>query len=115
MIASQPAWSPDGTRIAFAARPYPESGSPSSYNPPWDVWIMNADGSAPERLTPGEASELNPVWSPEGTLLAYGSNEGPRAGVYVMEPDGSNPRVVILTDEGGVPPWPSWAGPASDR
>ena len=35
-----------------------------------DVWIMNADGSAPVNLTQGRDC-ASPVWSPDGTQIAY--------------------------------------------
>ncbi|MDY7077925.1 MAG: DPP IV N-terminal domain-containing protein [Chloroflexota bacterium] len=48
-IAYAPAWSPDGTRIAFV----------SSH----DLYVMNADGSEQTMLT---ASGYSPAWSPDG-------------------------------------------------
>lgn len=49
----QPAWSPDGTRIAWA----------SGQNNDWDVWVMNADGSGKTNLTATPATnEAVPSW-----------------------------------------------------
>ena len=63
-----PAWSPDGTKIAFA------SGRDEVK---MDIWVADADGSDPRNLTPltdttesGEAG-TEPAWSPDGTKIAY--------------------------------------------
>jgi Tol biopolymer transport system component len=48
------AWSPDGTRIAFASE---RDGN-------WEIYTMNADGSQPQRLTDNEAQDMDPTWRP---------------------------------------------------
>ncbi len=77
-----PAWSPDGTKIAFASD---RDGSHL------DIWVMNADGSGAVNLTPlpdstdsGEAG-IEPAWSPDGNRIAYGY----QGDVWVMNSDGS--------------------------
>ena len=59
VIALSPAWSPDGTQIAFL------SGDEGD-----QLWVMNADGSATRRLTDGVAFEAFPAWSPDGAQIA---------------------------------------------
>jgi TolB protein len=78
---SRPVFSPDGQRIAFAsARDDPFYG---------DIFVMNADGSAPENLTPGAMAGRYPVWSPDGSTLAFWGSADPRQGapwrVYLMD------------------------------
>ena len=51
-----PTWSPDGTRIAYAAF---EVGQGNL-----DIWVMNADGTAPVRLTQEAGPDLSPHWQP---------------------------------------------------
>ena len=53
-----PAWSPDGTRIAFQRRNA--------------IWLMNASGGQQERLVRG----FSPAWAPDGQRLSYVCNEG---------------------------------------
>ncbi len=61
---TDPAWSPDGTRIAFA------SNREEPYN--YDIYTMSSgDGSDVRRLTSGESQEADPAWSPDGTWIAY--------------------------------------------
>ena len=62
-----------------------------------DVWIMNADGSDPIKLTEG-LSCINPAWSPDGTKIAYIShaldNGETNSEIWVMDADGSKSQLV---------------------
>jgi serine/threonine protein kinase/Tol biopolymer transport system component len=59
---SNPIWSPDGTRIAFASR----------RNNKWGVYVKLADGTATEELiTESEVLKMPSSWSPDGKLLVY--------------------------------------------
>jgi Tol biopolymer transport system component len=50
---------------------------------------MNADGSDPVRLTDNAASDDGPVWSPDGSKIAFTSNRDGNGEIYVMNADGS--------------------------
>jgi Tol biopolymer transport system component len=49
-----PAWSPDGTKIAFVSE---RDGNP-------DIYVMNGDGTAVRRFTDDPAEDADPAWSP---------------------------------------------------
>lgn len=87
-----PAWSPDGTKIAFSSR---RSGS-------HDVYVMNADGTGTRRLTSTSADDLHPTWSPDGRRLAFA-----RSGdIVVVDADGSGARSIIASGaEESEPAW----------
>jgi dipeptidyl aminopeptidase/acylaminoacyl peptidase len=67
----QPAWSPDGRRIAFARS---RDGAMDSHL--FDIWTIDADGGQARRLTDAIPSAAWPSWSPDGKRIAfYGSTE----------------------------------------
>jgi Tol biopolymer transport system component len=83
-IATQPAWSPDGTKIAFVL------GDPQhlpAYAGDGDIYVMNADGTGMRQLTSGER-DAHPSWSPDGTKIAFVRDQG--HALYVMNADGTS-------------------------
>jgi len=94
----RPAWSPDGTRIAFMSR---------SWDGADDVYVMNADGSNLTNLTHDSAWNQLPVWSPDGTRIAFQAIRDGRGDIFVMNADGSNP--VNLTNDSDFHLAPVWS------
>src|SRR6266496_2552773 len=104
---ASPAWSPDGTKIAFSSnRDY---GSADYYARPYELYIMNADGSAATRLTTGVDVYDRPRWSPDGSRIVFscfvsGSNS---SDICAINPDGSRFAVLTTDDLGDV--FPDWS------
>jgi len=57
-----------------------------------DLYVANRDGSAPRRLTSHAADERDPIFSPDGTLIAYTANYDGNTDVYVIPTAGGQPK-----------------------
>ena len=56
-----------------------------------DLWVMNADGSAPRRLTVDEGIESDPYFSPDGKLIAFSAQYDGNTDVYIIPVEGGLP------------------------
>src|SRR5262245_34267135 len=93
-VNSEPAWSPDGSRIAFVHSDGSSGGS--------QIYVMNADGSnVVQRTNAGGAS---PAWSPDGTRIAFASDR-----IYVMRVDQDWWNPMPLGFDRGFIGQPAWS------
>jgi Tol biopolymer transport system component len=76
-----PAWSPDGTQIAFRSD---RDGSS-------DVYVINTDGTGLQDLTDDPAFDWAPSWSPDGSQIAFQTNRDGDWEIYIMNADGTAP------------------------
>ncbi len=82
--ASDPAWSPDGSKLAYVA--YPSRFAESGF-----VSVANSDGTGTHRLTTSGEAESQPAWSPGGRQLAF-----TRGGAIIVAPTaGGAERVAV--------------------
>lgn len=108
-VAEDPAWSPDGKRIAFVA----SRTRGEFYSPLGPLYVMNADGSGLRQLTPNELTASAPSWSKDGRWIAFSHRtqtltESSRD-VFVVRPDGS--ELHRLVSDAVDPAW----GPGGTR
>jgi Tol biopolymer transport system component len=94
---AQPAWSPDGTRIAYVGDDATNRRT---------VHVIGADGSGDREVT-HDGSDWNPVWSPDGSRLAFAlqASSAYSASIYVKPASGGGAEELLL--EGGVNAFPS--------
>jgi Tol biopolymer transport system component len=103
LYEQDPAWSPDGSTIAFTA------SNQSDYA--WEILLINADGTNLRRITDYSGYDQDPTWSPDGSLIAFTSDrfKGPDAhgedqgGLpYVMNADGSGVQPLLEPSDLGL-------------
>ena len=86
----EPAWSPDGTRIAFIRDHH--------------IHVMDSDGGHVIELAKN-AGGWAPAWSPDGSKIAYTRYKALKRQVWVMEPDGGNQNLLTQWGENYDPAW----------
>lgn len=79
-----PAWSPDGKKIAFA----------STRDGNYEIYLIDVDGKNVKRLTESKGDDRFPNWSQDGKKIVFMS-ESKKSGspeIYIMDADGKNPK-----------------------
>jgi dipeptidyl aminopeptidase/acylaminoacyl peptidase len=88
---ASPAWSPDGTKLAFASN---RTADPDrNYNE--DIWVVSADnadkGAHLTQITTNPGEDHSPAWSPDGKWIAYVTQTEPKLFEYATKNVGISP------------------------
>lgn len=93
-----PAWSPDGTRIAFVSSRDDGAG---------DIFVMDSDGGNPVNVTGNGAWDVHPSWSPDGRRIGFQSDRAGHFNIFSMDARGRN--ILQLTDHAAADTGPAWS------
>ena len=95
---TEPAWSPDGTKILFTA---------PGENNNLQIWVLDIQSGETSQLTSLEGENTNPAWSPDGERIAF-VNFGrinDVSMIYTIDADGSNLSRLSLDFQETDPLW----------
>jgi Ca2+-binding RTX toxin-like protein len=71
-----PAWSPDGTRIAYE----------STHSDNSEIWVMSAEGTGePVNVSNDPAWDSEPAWSPDGTQITFTRGQGDSGDIWAVD------------------------------
>ena len=89
--SQNPAWSPDGSRIAYEST---KSGNS-------EIWVMNADGTGEQvNVSQHEAYDSGPAWSPDGTQITFMSRRTGQEDIWAVDapsPSPTTPAAALLS------------------
>src|SRR6201996_4382589 len=94
--ATSPAFSPDGSRIAFAWNGDPKGGAKG-----FDLYVKALGSETLLRLTRHPSEWISAAWSPDGTQIVFHRVAGAETGIYVVPALGGPERKLRSTRE----PW----------
>jgi len=99
VLGIAPAWSPDGTRLAFAAR-----GEPAGQDDPTStLYVVRADGSGVERSVSLPWTVTDLAWSPTGEAwLLVGGSPDAETGVHVLSSQGDGGEEMVALFDGAL-------------
>jgi len=97
MLDNAPAWSPDGSKIAFV----------SARDGNQEIYMMNVDSTGLKNISNHPADDADPSWSPDGLKIVFTSNrDGEYYQIFIMNIDGSD--VIQITSDYGNKFSPAW-------
>ena len=101
----EPAWSPDGQRIAFVSdRDFDPHGTEIWRD---ELYVMDADGGNVRRLTFSPGGAWSPAWSPDGSRITYESIDSGSSNLWQVPSEGGVPQLLFSTP--GVDMQPAWS------
>jgi dipeptidyl aminopeptidase/acylaminoacyl peptidase len=90
------ALSPDGAQVAYVVRK--ANWDENAFET--EIWLADAVGGEPRRLTNARKSSDAPAFSPDGKRLAFASDRGDKRQIYLIDPRGGDAEVLTDAEEG---------------
>ena len=81
--------SPNGDLIAFSYK--------------GELWTVPVTGGEARRLTAKDSYEANPIWSPDGSKIAFASDRNGNMDIYVMDSRGGTPKRLTSNSASEIP------------
>ncbi len=100
-------FSAEGTNIVGGVSPLNRIAFSSSKDGSSEIYVMNINGSSPQKLTRSFGIDVSPVFSPDGSRIAFVSDRGGSPQIYIMDSDGR--RLRRLTFKGSYNTSPAWS------
>jgi len=103
VLAGVPCFASEEIASPFAVRPHPDlkgqrivfESDLADPRGPLQVWAVGIDGTDAHRLTSSSLEERDPVWSPDGTRIAFaGRNNAATWDIYVVNADGTSLQAI---------------------
>ena len=98
---SNPGLSPDDSKLAVCIRD-PQTGTR-------DIWIFDLVRGGKTRLTFDPADDIDPIWSPDGTRIAFTSDRSGQRNIYWKLADGSGPEELLVGGKEGQETVEDWS------
>lgn len=107
-LNEDPNWSPDGSRLAFSRQAMTPVDGQTGPRTTAAAYVIDADGTGLQRVTPTDWFGFHARWSPDGSRLVVvhvPDRELTQTDIFTVQPDGS--QLTALTDDGRsqLPEW----------
>ncbi|MDH4065470.1 MAG: hypothetical protein OEW19_13810 [Acidobacteriota bacterium] len=96
-MSAAASWTPDGRSFLMARKPLGGTGA--------DIYLLDTEGAVLRRLTEDEPTDGAPVFSPDGSQIAFYSDTGETSALVILDADGTHRRTLLSDGQHWYPRW----------